>query len=60
MLTANVSKIKKTALSNVTFILNVLLEDGIIFVWTSLFFRLKINLNFTKMSFFKTKLSANA
>ena len=37
MLTANVSKIKKSVLPNITFILKILSEKGIIFVWTGFF-----------------------
>ena len=39
MLTVNVSKIKKSALPNITFILNVFSENEIIFVYRSLFFK---------------------
>ena len=41
MLTANVSKIKKSILSNIIFIVKVLSENGIIFVWIGLSFKIK-------------------
>ena len=41
MLTANVSEIKNTALYKIPFVLNVLSENGIIFVWMGLFFKIK-------------------
>ena len=37
----NVNVSKMNTLSNITFILNVLLEDRIIFVWRSLFLKSK-------------------
>ena len=43
MLTANVSKIKKNVLPNLIFILNVLSENGIIFVWMVLSFKINNN-----------------
>ena len=39
MLTADTRKIKKSVLPNITFILNVLSENGIIFVLMSLYFK---------------------
>ena len=53
MLTANVSKIKKSARANITFILNALSENGIVFVCMSLFSKSKSNVILTKMYFFK-------
>ena len=42
MLTDTVNKMKKKSiLLNITFILNVLSENGIIFVWIDLFFKIK-------------------
>ena len=43
MLTASVSKIKKNVLPNLIFILNVLAENGIIFVWMVLSFKINNN-----------------
>ena len=40
-LNANVSKIKKGALANITFILNLLSENGMIFVCVGLFSKIK-------------------
>ena len=52
MLIAIFNKIRKRAMPNITFILNALLENGIIFVWMGLFFKIKItNANFTKFFF---------
>ena len=53
MLTTNVSKIKKSAPANITFILNALSENGIIFVCMGLFSKSKSNVTLTKMYFFK-------
>ena len=41
MLTTNISKIKKSVQSNITFISNVLSENWIIFVWIGLFSKTK-------------------
>ena len=41
MVTSNVSKIKKSVLPNITFILNVLSENGTSFVGMVLFFIIK-------------------
>ena len=41
MLTANVGKIKKDVLLNITFILNVLSENGIVFCQEGLIFKIK-------------------
>ena len=42
MLADTVNKMKKKSiLLNITFILNVLSENGIIFVWIDLFFKIK-------------------
>ena len=41
MLTTNVNKVKKSAPPNNTFILNVLSENGIIFVCMGLFFKIE-------------------
>ena len=59
-LNANVSKIKKGALANITFILNVLSENGMIFVCVGLFSKIKSNVILTKMCFFKMGLHAHA
>ena len=40
ILNANVSKIRKSVLPNVTFILNVLSENDIMLVWMDLFFKI--------------------
>ena len=44
MLAAGVSKMKESALSNITLILNILSENGTIFVRTDLFFKTKKNI----------------
>ena len=48
----NVKVSKINTLSNIAFILNVLLEDRIIFVWRSLFFKIKKKLISGKCVFF--------
>ena len=48
MLTANVRKIEKSVMSNISFILDVLSESGITFVWIGFFHK--------KNGFFKMKL----
>ena len=53
MLAANLNKIMKSALANITFILNVYLEKGIILVWMSLVLKSKNDVSFTKACFFK-------
>ena len=44
MLAAGVIKMKESALSNITLILNILSENGTIFVRTDLFFKTKKNI----------------
>ena len=46
--------IKKSVLSNITFILNVLSEDGVIFIWMELFLKIKKCL-FHKNVFFQNE-----
>ena len=48
MLTYNASKVKNSALPNITYILNVLSENGIIFSEWAYFLRSKNNVNFTE------------
>ena len=56
MLTADVSKIKKSVLSNITFSFNLILEDEIIFAWmSSYFFRSKSNVISQKRVFSKAE-----
>ena len=49
MLTTNASKTKKKVLPNI----NVLSENGIIFVWEGLFFTIKKDVFLTENVFFK-------
>lgn len=51
MLTANVGKIKKDVLLNITFILNVLSENGIVFCLEGLIFKIKKQCLFQKNVF---------
>ena len=53
MLTVNVSKIKKSVLPNITFILNVISQNEMVSDKISLFLRSKNNFNFTKTYFLK-------
>ena len=48
MVTSNASKIKKSVLPNITFILNVISENGTSFFGMVLFFIIKNNVNFTR------------
>ena len=41
MFPANESKIKKSVPLKITFILSILWENGIIYVWMGLFFKIK-------------------
>ena len=50
---SNVNKILKSILPNITFTLNVLSENGIIFVWMSFFLTPKIMLILQKRGFLK-------
>ena len=44
MLTANVRKIEKSVMSNISFILDVLSESGITFVWIGFFHKKMVSL----------------